>query len=757
MSHTPPSDHPTSSLAGRTIQPRFGQLEQGCRQLLMSHLDQQLTLAFEQSDDALFAQANQATSNLEQALFFDSMRAVRECQVGITRHFHQRLANDFAAFLDGRHETPATPAVTNQPLSLIGHEEHEEQLILDDMSKRAQERCAPQLNALARRLAKLQRAMPPQQPQDIPCSPTTIADAFRRALPQESLPLRIRRTLYERFEQQVMGSLPQLYAALNQRLVDAGVLPQLGEQTPQPAPTASRPPRPAAAERLRPDAGRPNAASGNATQLFHGVTQLLNRRHRNGNPATPENAPQLPASAGSAQPPLPPVVGTYSESELMSALTRLQQISARDLAAPLQRPQQAAQLKRRLHAELEAACALPARQQLSETDADIIDLVGMLFAFILDDPALPDRCKTVLSHLHTPYLKLALRDRQLFTHEEHPARRLLDSMAKAGARYAEDSDSSGLLAKMQAIVERILQDFSNDAALFPALLQEFEDHLRRLQQRTELRERRTLEAARGRDRLHAARRQADEQIRRVRIGRTLPHLVEELLEQGWRDVLALIHLRLGEQSDEWRRACLTAEQLAWSCTLLDHHGRARLQRERLALLEQLRGGLQQLGSLAEDDIRRLLQDVVTCQHAVQAQQPELAARLSAKLPDGPLGAMLQEQTAEEPRADAALPAALESQLRRVQALPFGSLFGFQEDGHLRRLRLSWFSPATGHYLFIDPSGEHSRSWPATRLAQALQDGSVRLLGEPNDTPLMERALQAIYRVLQRLEDSNGAD
>jgi len=266
-----------------------------------------------------------------------------------------------------------------------------------------------------------------------------------------------------------------------------------------------------------------------------------------------------------------------------------------------------------------------------------------------------------------------------------------------------------------------------------------------------------VEAAKGRDKLLGARQQAVEAIEKCLHGRDLPPLLKNFLELTWTDVLVFILLRGGERSGEWQKACDTAEQLAWSGTPLDENGRVQLGQLRIGLLEELRKGLELLGGYHEDGIRRLLQDIVACQHAVQAQQPELAARLSAKLPDGPLGAMLQEQTAEEPPADAALPAALESQLRRVQALPFGSLFGIQEDSHLRRLRLSWFSPATGHYLFIDPSGEHSRSWPATRLAQALQDGSVRLLGEPNDTPLMERALQAIYRVLQRLEDSNGAD
>ncbi|MNC57142.1 hypothetical protein D3C75_1067840 [compost metagenome] len=149
--------------------------------------------------------------------------------------------------------------------------------------------------------------------------------------------------------------------------------------------------------------------------------------------------------------------------------------------------------------------------------------------------------------------------------------------------------------------------------------------------------------------------------------------------------------------------------------------------------------------------------MVACQHAVQARQPELVAGLQARLPKSLLGTKLQAGPEDELPASDALTEELEAQLQQLQALPFGSLFGFHEDGQMRRLRLSWFSPATRRYLFIDPSGEHNRTWPAARLAQALHDGSVQLLGEPTDTPLMERALQAIYRVLQRLEEDQPAD
>lgn len=761
MSHTPPPDSsPAGSLATRRIQPRFGALLQACRQHLLNHLDQQLAETFVQSDATLFAMADKAANNLEQVQFFDGMRELRRLRPVIVRQFHQQLSTGLSAYLEGRAAAEPTrlPASSAQ-LSLLAHEEHEEGLLIERMVERQLSGDGRRLYAVEQRMAELCAHPEQARQQPLPIAPRAIAEALRQALSGEPLPLAIRRVLYAQFDQQLMSSLDELYAALDQLLCAQGILPQLPEQ-PRPRRAArsssvTQPPSPASMPLLATAQSAGSQPPAGTAQLFRGVTDLLSRRHAPGAGANDGSVPGLGTPATAAQrSSVPPASGTYSEAELLAALTRLQQLNAGRLdSLPTQ---DAGELKQRLHAELEAACTLPERPQLRADDADIIDLVGMLFAFILDDPLLPDRCKTVLSHLHTPYLKIALRDRQLFTQEDHPARRLLDSLARAGARFAEDSDAAGLLTRMQAIVETIVQDLSGDGALFLRLLAEFDSHVARLQPRIERREQRTLEAAQGRDRLQAARQRAGLAIVEAIDGRPLPPLLVELLESAWGDVLALIHLRQGEHSEAWRQGCQIANQLAWSCTPLSRSERARMQRERLALLEQLREGLQQLGSLSDGEIRRLQQDVLACQHAVQSGQPELVAELRATLPASTLGAMQQDATsaAANDAGTSADGEAVQAQLAQLQALPFGSLFAFHEDGQVRRLRLSWFSPATGHYLFIDPSGEHNRSWPAERLASALLQGTVRVLGTPSDTPLMERALQAIYRVLQRMEDDS---
>ncbi|HSX70430.1 MAG TPA: DUF1631 family protein, partial [Pseudomonas sp.] len=369
----------------------------------------------------------------------------------------------------------------------------------------------------------------------------------------------------------------------------------------------------------------------------------------------------------------------------------------------------------------------------------------------LDDDNLPHSCKTALSHLHTPYLKVALLDKALFTQHHHPARRLLNTMAQAGVLYGGEGEERGLLAKMHWVVERVIQGFTGDLTLFDSLLEEFNEFVATLRHKVELREKRAVEAAKGRDRLLGARQQAVEVIHGVLRDRQLPSVIHNFLELTWADVLVFVLLRHGERSAEWQRAGEVAEQLAWSASPLDADGRSRLQTIRVMLLDELRKGLELLGGYHEDGIRRLLQDIVACQHAVQGQQPQLAAQIKTQLPESPLGAMLGEDAAlaEPIRRDAPQSPRVQALIRELQRLEFGTWFEFVQGSATLTLKLSWFSPTTHNYMFVDHSGQRVAVKPIRQLASEMEQGLARIVTPERSTPLVDRALGAIYRVLQR--------
>ena len=770
---TPPNPPgSTHTLASRGIQPRFGDLVQSCRKLVMNRLAEHLTGVFAQVDDTLFECAEKAENNQVQTLFFDNMREIRRQRPQIERSYHQQIAQNFSDFLEGKLKPPpSTSKLDAEHMALVQNEDYEESLQVTNMVSRVKARCAQSLFALEQRLALLNNGQ--KLGEDInPFGPQMIAQAFRDALTPCPFPLRIKVILYTLFDTHVMQSLDSIYTALNQRLIDAGVLPNLkytaqrnnpllrpkastvapAEQAPEGSATTSHSPTgtpstPAPGQSYKPvttDLSGPPPSD--PLELLGSLATLLGE-HRQRD----IDAPLLGGTRSIASFTPREATSTYSASALLDALNRMQQQSANDLSQRLSRPQQVEGLKADLQQQLEAHSELPGQQKVSDQEADVIDLVGMLFDFILDDDNLPDTCKTTLSHLHTPYLKVALQDKALFTQHHHPARRLLNAMAQAGVLYGGEGDERGLLAKMQWVVERVIHDFFGDLQLFNNLLEEFNEFVATLRHKVELRERRAVEAAKGRDKLLGARQHAVEVIGNSLNNRQPPTIIRNFLELTWADVLVFVLLRNGEQSPEWQRACEAAEQLAWSGTLLDDAGRERLQKLRVPLLEDLRKGLELLGGYHEDGIRRLLQDLVACQHAVQAKQPQVAAQLKPILPESPLGAMLGEDAALAtlaPRESTLSTRAL-ALAKELGHIEFGTWFEFVNGEQVRTLKLSWFSPTTRNYMFVDQSGQRVAIKPLTQLATEMEQGLARIVTPERGAPLVDRALTAIYRVLQR--------
>ena len=756
---------PPSPIASRVIQPRFGELVQACRQLAMNHLAELLGNVFAQVDDALFECAEKAENNQVQALFFDAMREVRRERPNLERFYHQRIAQGLSDFLEGK--LPLTEPLEEldmDQLTLVGNDEYEETLLVTNMVNQVRAHCAQQLFALDQRLALLNNGSKLGEDRN-PFGPQAIAQAFRDTLARSVFPLRIKTILYVLFDQQVMQHLQPIYEQLNKRLADGGVLPNLKYRPQGQRPASSHTPRPAKiAEKstTMPDDGAPvlppysasdlpDMPPGDRNALFGGLAVLLAERRRRGDKATLFGNTQSIVSFGPTT-----ATTTYSANELLEALNRLQRESAHELAQRLRQPQPVDALKADLQRHLEAGSAQPNNTRLTDQEADVIDLVGMVFDFILDDENLHDSCKTTLSHLHTPLLKVALLDKQLFTQHHHPARKLLNAMAQAGVLYGGEGEERALLAKMHWVVERVIQDFVGDLSLFDTLLGDFNEYVTNLRQKVELRERRAMEAARGRDRLLAAREQALEAIAKVTCERELPELVRNFLELSWCDALTFIVLRSGEHSEEWKRACEVGEQLAWSVTPLDAAGRDHLQAIRLALLEDLRKGLEVLGGYHEDGIRRLLQDLVACQHAIQAQKPQIAAQLKQELPESPLSVMLgaEGHTLAKPNGEA-LSERVRVLMKELSHLEFGTWFEFSDTTPACRLKLSWFSPTTRNYMFVDHTGQRVAVKPIVQLAQEMEAGKVRLVPTEQSAPLMDRALSAIYRVLQRFTSGRG--
>jgi hypothetical protein len=421
-------------------------------------------------------------------------------------------------------------------------------------------------------------------------------------------------------------------------------------------------------------------------------------------------------------------------------------------------PRTVAALKQDLMAQLRRVTPEGKVPRLSDQDSDTIDLVGMLFDYIVRDLKPSGIAQSLLAKLQAPVLRTALRDKGFFTRRHHPARQLLNSIAETGMYWLDGEDADrGLVEKMQMLVDRVTSDFDGDVSLFETLLNDLSRHMQTLARKAEVAERRHVEAARGRERLEAARVHAGEEVAKRLADRRVPKLLAQLLEQTWTDVLALTELRQGVDSDIYRRRLAVTERLIEAYASRGSSGGALLApTETQRLREEVEAGLAQVGHHASDipAILATLFDTESpgSEHEEPASRTEIAMRLKARARLGADvgGESLAAATAELSEADKAA-------IQRIKSLPFGTWFEFvvNQQGDTARRRLSWFSTVTGRCLFVNQRGQRVDERSMVALARELQRGNVRIV-EREEASIIDRAWNAILGALRHFSGKPAA-
>ncbi|HEY1588289.1 MAG TPA: DUF1631 family protein, partial [Rhodanobacter sp.] len=383
-------------------------------------------------------------------------------------------------------------------------------------------------------------------------------------------------------------------------------------------------------------------------------------------------------------------------------------------------------------------------------DEDTIDLVGMLFEFILEDRNLPAEMQVMLARLQIPYLKAAILDRKLFAHRQHPARRLLDCLAEQAKGWSEESDRDHRLHdKVKSVVDHLLHDFDDDMGIFERLLADLQQFQETNKRRSELAEQRVAESTRGREKLEQARRRAAREII-DRIGeRKLPPLVHGVLARAWANHLVLTLLRQGEASPEFRSGLRFVDDfIASTRPATDPESRQALRQMLPGIERSLRLGLANV-AFQEHDVERLLGQL----HAYYRQQlgeaVEAAEIIAVEedatmlaIPDSIQPVIERDAEPDESTVDDSIAVPPDSpEWQQVQALQPGAWLEFNNiEEAMTRAKLSWISPMSGRYLFVNRRGLKVADYSPQELAILLIDGHARLLAA---NALFDRALSAI--------------
>lgn len=435
-------------------------------------------------------------------------------------------------------------------------------------------------------------------------------------------------------------------------------------------------------------------------------------------PAPPRSAAEFLARAGlAAARPGAPVPGIAAPSApALRELLAL--VCGHDVAAGASDSIE----RRRLFAMLKAADEgwRPALSRHAEHagNAGVVGLLqGLLpFADALLAALAPDDspARVWLARLELPLLHALASDAAFCLALGHPLRRLLDALARLGARDA--GLASATAASIDGLVAQWMRDFDGDPAALAGMVAQLEPQVAALDLAGQHHRERVCAAAAAEQRLADARHQVQEALDSRLAGRRVPQPVLTLLEAGWRELLVATRLREGGNRDAY---------LGVLDELLAVGANPSHALDLRALLQLLKQGLAECGELSPS--RR--------QQVVAELKPLLTGASRLKQ-DKVAWVMVPARAAGVDRGERWLGKWLE----RAARLQPGDCLALQHrGGAAERLCLAWRNGAGERFVFVNRQGLKAADLSRQELASLLHSGNALVCGGP--LAPMEQALQ----------------
>jgi hypothetical protein len=615
----------------------------------------------------------------------------------------------------------ATPPTAKKPgltLSLLDAVEHELTAALDQLVARNEARNGPLLVELSYRLAVLVAA-PPLEGERLPLGPQAMAAAFRDATAALNLPSEHDVLLLQSLESTLVPGLAGLYEIINRHLLAEGLLPRLRAFPMARTPVRKQPPL--SLETAMPPAPAAPPGKTTASSALDLLREPLIRRRR----ASPAHN-----DAG--------LVAT--EEEWRAALTALQQRPSLIPGHVGGAPASATQLRRALLDCLNVAgagIADAANVRLGDEQDDILELVARLLQSLAGAMRPVGKARALLGDLQLPLLRLALADPGFFE-AGHPAQSLLGTFADAARDWIEDSDSEadrGVIGALHQLVDRAIWE-PPAAALYTALQGQLDAYLAQLERKSQLAERRHVEAMQGHDRLEQARQRAAQLMAERKDPARPDGGLRGLIDRAWTDVLALTLLRHGEQSEAFSSRLIITDQLCGKRPVSNQH----------ALRHGLETGLQQIGMPVEESAE-LAQWLFASDADPASRGPSttsLAMRLKHRLGEAPAA------DAASDRGDGETDPRVREALQQLRQKPAGDWFEFAatQSAPVRARKLAWYAPHGARCLLLNRRGQPWENITLPQLAQKLVTGEARPCAA-RKPPTLPSAWRAMTDALQQ--------
>jgi diguanylate cyclase (GGDEF)-like protein len=741
------------------------QVKEQLRRIATRGVNRVSKLFFEKCDRDLLLKARDAGTNAVQMMYFEGLDQLEKQQESIRTKFGRSVVaqidqiSDLESVLEKRRRRETG---SSAKLQLVDTEEFEEWLAVAEVISKTENRFSDILFEIRSRLGMI--AKPWGHKDVVPIGPAALAWAFDDALSGVDVRRQVRQDIYKEFEVVLHTVLANLYPAITKMLEESGVFPSLeelreamqrsvrrGVPKARPEPTQNyqelegsvREAAMAAdgistAPRTSYNPFAPSKEGGTA-EVYKAARELLNlgRRARRMQGA-PEEVEFAPPNAAPDQ--------RYDPKDILQAISQIES----ELG---EAPVTDSRLKPRLMEVLKAQHG--GKKAFGEELYDTLDVMENLVDSIEQDKLLTEGIRGWVKRLEITLNKLATKDPEFLDHDAerpHSAVEVLNQLAKLGnAQDVRVGIDREVGHRVDELLERIVKDYDRNPEVFEDVLHELSPLVERQAKAYRGNVERTVRASEGQQKLARARRAVARQLEPRLAGRDVPELFLRLMNPGWRNLLVHTHLRHGPNSNEWRDAAATAEEVLAQLTGESKPGSTGFV-EPETLLKRVVSGLNSISfepgkrtpllmglsdALVGDTTGEKAKIKVT---KIGSNETEKALGLEGLLPDASPAIETDDEDIRKNWSRA---------LDRARRMSIGEWLAMSdEQGRPLILSVAFIGDDYAFFVLVNRKGVKSREIPLKEMADGLHDGRVTLLDD-FDLPLMERASQ---RMLQNMHN-----
>ena len=556
--------------------------------------------------------------------------------------------------------------------------------------------------------------------------PVLIVEAFHTAITPQRLVSQAEKIAYKVFDKKLMSALAELYQALNGIMVEHKILPQLklnaGVQNEEDRTPPNKSVRGKASSEKVSD--RPDTTSAEVSahpeRLFSSLPPFsAENKSAEANPTSNSGLSQgdtgttqqnvvglmrtLNRGGASQQQVVSEHIGSgddnYSETELIAGLAELQTSSvANDDEG------KTSLLERVLDNLAQVGSDT---KDIDENQKVAIDVVDRFFLSMRKNPKISIEAKQHLLKLEVPVLKVLLKDENFFDDQASSVRAVMNRIAQLGAKGSRLNPASR--KRVNTLVHQIVDEFEQDTKVFDYVLAELDMIIERQNQLYVKNVERVAAAADGVHRVEEAKVAVAREMNKRFENKEIPTAVLTLVEHGWKDLLNLIFIQQGGNSEAWH------SHLAILDDLIAFGDDPKIPLDVKSILPKIQEGLKSVSgsSLDLNVVRDQLKDLI--HKAPQGQHSVKEADLQE----------IPETEEDIIRHNVSKSQALKTWILKAKLFLPGTWLQYRKaKQEAQYIRLVWVAKGFSKFVFVNHQGMKVVELGLFKLATYLKDGRI---------------------------------